>query len=70
MTGSLSLHGELGLLWDFAIYGTRATGTLELDDVCGTTSFTKDFDPQSIRFTSFLVVFYRPCEPSNRSLST
>ena len=43
------LDAESDLLCDIGIYGSRATGTLELDSQCRTTRFTFDFSPDGIR---------------------
>ena len=43
------IDAEADLLCDFGIYGSRATGTLELDTECRTTRFTFDFSPDGIR---------------------
>jgi hypothetical protein len=43
------LDTETDLLCDIGIYGSRATGTLELDSQCRTTRFTFDFSPDGIR---------------------
>ena len=43
------LDAETDLLCDIGIYGSRATGTLELDSQCRTTRFTFDFSPDGIR---------------------
>jgi hypothetical protein len=40
---------ETDLLCDIGIYGTRATGTLDLDPQCRTSRFTFDFSPEGIR---------------------
>lgn len=40
---------EADLLCDMGIYGTRATGTLELDPQCRTTRFMFDFSPEGVR---------------------
>ena len=46
-----ALDSELDLLCDFGIYGSRATGLLELDEQCRTTRFTFDFSPDGLRLT-------------------
>jgi len=43
------IDAESTLLCDMGIYGTRATGTLELDPQCRTTRFTFDFSAEGIR---------------------
>jgi hypothetical protein len=40
---------EVDILCDIGIYGTRATGTWELDPQCRTTRFTFDFSPEGVR---------------------
>lgn len=43
------IEAEPDLLCDLGIYGSRATGWLELDPQCRTTRFTFDFSPESLR---------------------
>jgi hypothetical protein len=43
-----TIAAEPDLLCDIGIYGSRATGTLELDPQCRTTRFTFDFSPEGI----------------------
>ena len=43
------VDAETDLLCDIGIYGTRATGTLELDPQCRTTRFIFDFSPEGVR---------------------
>jgi hypothetical protein len=43
------IAAEADLLCDIGIYGSRATGTLDLDMQCRTTRFTFDFSPEGIR---------------------
>ena len=44
-----AIAAEADLLCDIGIYGSRATGTLELDLQCRTTRFTFDFTAEGIR---------------------
>jgi len=44
-----AVEPEAGLLCDMGIYGTRATGTLELDDQGRTSRFTFDFSREGVR---------------------
>jgi hypothetical protein len=44
-----AVDAEMDSLCDIGIYGTRATGALELDSQCRTTRFTFDFSPEGIR---------------------
>jgi len=44
-----AIAAETDLLCDMGIYGTRATGTLELDDECRTVRFTFDFSQEGVR---------------------
>jgi hypothetical protein len=57
---------EDDVLSDFGIYGTRATGTQELDEQSRTQRFTLRFDPLSIRLAqdrwARLLLFARPYE--------
>jgi hypothetical protein len=43
------VENEPELLSDFGIYGSRATGQLDLDDQCRSVRFTLDFDPRGVR---------------------
>ena len=43
------IEAETDLLCDIGVYGSRATGTLELDLQCRTMRFTFDFSPDGIR---------------------
>jgi len=71
MTGIVSFDGELHPLWDFRVCGgTSTTGNPELNHVCRTRSFTKDFDPQSVRLALSVVVLHDLFEAPNRPLST
>ncbi len=43
------ITAEADLLCDMGIYGTRATGTLELDPQCRSVRFLFDFSPEGVR---------------------
>jgi hypothetical protein len=43
------IEHESELLYDFGIYGRRATGQLELDEQCRAVRFTLDFTPQGVK---------------------